>query len=140
MPAFQPVEGRCQCGAVRYRVAAPAEAMYHCHCTMCRRLHGTVFATYAIVGREHLTVLQGADALETFKSSDAVHRRRCRHCGCQILIDVDTKPGTIWYTPGTLDGHPGHPKALEKHIFVASKVPWYEIADDLPRFDGFPPG
>jgi hypothetical protein len=26
------------------------------------------------------------------------------------------------------------------HIFVASKAVWHEIADDLPRFDGYPPG
>src|SRR5207249_12306987 len=28
----------------------------------------------------------------------------------------------------------------QAHIFVASKAPWHEIADGLPRFDAFPPG
>ena len=25
------------------------------------------------------------------------------------------------------------------HVFVGSKAPWYEITDDLPRFEGAPP-
>jgi hypothetical protein len=39
---------------------------------------------------------------------------------------------------GQLRGRPG--RASGDHIFVASKAPWYEIADDLPRFDAYPPG
>ncbi len=26
------------------------------------------------------------------------------------------------------------------HVFVGSKAPWHQITDDLPRYDGFPPG
>lgn len=139
MSAFEPLEGRCQCGAVRYRVDAPAEVMYHCHCAMCRRLHGTLFATYAVVARRHLTILAGAEAMEVFDSSDTVHRRRCRSCGCQILLDVDTKPDKVWYTPGTLNGHPGHPPDSESHIFVGSKLPWLALTDGLPQYPGFLP-
>jgi hypothetical protein len=29
---------------------------------------------------------------------------------------------------------------LSAHIFVASKAPWHEITDELPRFDAYPPG
>ena len=38
---------------------------------------------------------------------------------------------------GTLDDDPGI--RPQEHIFVGSKAPWYEIADDLPRHDEFPP-
>lgn len=135
MSDFQTNEGHCQCGAVRYRVTAPAEDLYHCHCSMCRRLHGALFATYAIVAREHLAIEAGAADIVTFESSPGVHRRRCRTCGCQLFIDVDRKPGLIWYSPATATGHPGHAPEVERHIFVGSKVSWYEIADGLPQFD-----
>jgi hypothetical protein len=38
---------------------------------------------------------------------------------------------------GGVDGDPGgRPSG---HIFVGSKAPWYEIADDLPQHEEYPP-
>lgn len=138
MEKFEPIRGSCQCGAVTYEVRAPAAEMYHCHCSMCRRCHGTLFATYATVPREHL-IVHGAENLRTYDSSADVHRHFCKTCGCQLVLDDDRWPDLKWFTPGTLDPgmHPGHPKSSEKHIFVASKVPWHEITDGLPQHEDF---
>jgi len=38
---------------------------------------------------------------------------------------------------GTLDGDPG--LRPERHVFVANKAPWFEITDDLPQHQGWPP-
>jgi hypothetical protein len=38
---------------------------------------------------------------------------------------------------GTLDDDPG--VRPESHIFVRSKAPWFEITDDLPQYEGYPP-
>jgi hypothetical protein len=27
----------------------------------------------------------------------------------------------------------------ESHIFVGSKAPWFDITDDLPQYEGYPP-
>ena len=40
-------EGRCLCGALRYQIDGPFVDMLHCHCSMCRKHHGTPFATWA---------------------------------------------------------------------------------------------
>ena len=135
MADFTPIHGHCQCGTVHYRVTAAAEELYHCHCSMCRRVHGTLFATYAYLPRETLRIEKGEDNLSTFDSSDQVHRRFCRTCGCQLFIDYDGEPDLIGYTPGTVDGHPGHTTEKERHIFVSSKVPWYEIENHRPQLD-----
>jgi hypothetical protein len=39
---------------------------------------------------------------------------------------------------GSLDDDPGARGKI--HIFVGSKASWYEIADDLPQHDAYPPG
>jgi hypothetical protein len=102
---------------------------------MCRRVHGTLFTTYAYIPKEKLQIEKGADNLNTFDSSEQVHRRFCRTCGCQLFIDYDGEPEQIGYTPGTADGHPGHTTEMERHIFVGSKVPWYEIENRRPQVD-----
>ena len=43
---------------VRYRVNAAASEIYHCHCSLCRKLHGALFATWAVVPRGRLEVIE----------------------------------------------------------------------------------
>ena len=133
MGDFNEIRGNCQCGSVHYRVNAPARDYYHCHCSICRRLHGTLFGTYAIVERDAVTIEQGEDALGSFDSTPGVHRLFCGNCGCQLFARDDNQPDIMWFTPGTADGDPG---ALDKerHVYIDSKAPWHEIRDDLPKW------
>ena len=137
---FEPVSGRCACGAVVYRVIAAAKEPYHCHCSRCRRLHGTLFATYSCVEREHVTVEAGTGSLST-NHSELAKWQFCRACGCHLFAEHEHNPGMAWYMPATLDGDltPGHPSGSEKHIFVGSKSPLDRITDELPQFEGYPP-
>ena len=136
-----PLVGGCQCGAVRYRVNAAASEIYHCHCSLCRKLHGALFATWAVVPRGRLEVIEGEGALATFESSPGVRRRFCGGCGCHLFCEIDSDADFDWFTPGTLDGgaHPGHGRDREQHIFVGSKVLWWEIRDGLKQYEDYPP-
>ena len=129
------VTGGCHCGAVRYRVAAPASEVCHCHCSICRRLHGAAFVSFALVPPDSFVVTQGADQLSRYDSSPGAQRYFCARCGAQIYSDVETLPDIRFYTVGTLDGgvHPGHAPEKERHIYVGSKMPWWHIQDDLPQ-------
>ncbi len=62
-------------------------------------------------------------------------------CFCKTCGSVVPSPatGASVYTPvGNLLTDPG--MRPQCHMFVGSKAPWFEISDDLPRFDAFPPG
>ncbi len=135
MTNLRPVTGRCQCGAVRFKVTAAPMELYHCHCSMCRRCHGTMFATYATVATEHVVIEQGADNLATFSSSPPVHRQFCKTCGCQLFIHDDTTPEKRWFMPGVCDwpDEMTTPPGRLRHIFVGSKVPWLPIGDGLEQ-------
>jgi hypothetical protein len=138
MSAFS-VTGGCHCGAVRYRVTAPAGEVCHYHCSICRRVHGAAFASFAIVAPGDFTITRGVEQLSRYDSTPGVQRYFCTHCGAQIYGDVDSLPDIRFYTIGTLDGgaHPGHRPENERHIYVGSKMPWWHIADGLPQHDAF---
>ncbi len=130
--------GSCQCGAVRYTLFGASEELHHCHCSMCRKCHASMFGTYATILRERFVVESGRDELSSHDTTPEVHRRFCRRCGSHLFIDVDWKPEVVWYTPGTLDsGHPGHPVETERHIWVGSKHPLHVIHDSLPQHEEF---
>ena len=51
LPEF-PVEGGCQCGAVRYRLKASPLTVYNCHCKDCQRFTGAAWSMGMIVSDE----------------------------------------------------------------------------------------
>ena len=48
--------GSCFCGAVQYTFALPSLFAGHCHCSMCRRIHGAAYVTWVGVSKESLSV------------------------------------------------------------------------------------
>lgn len=132
-----PIQGGCACGAVRYELrSAPFDAGW-CHCRICQLVSGTPAMTFASVPAADYVVVQGEDEVETFVSSSFGRRRFCGACGTPLTMQVDHQPETIDFTIATLDDP--DPVAPGFHIFRASRVAWFETADDLPRHDRFRP-
>jgi hypothetical protein len=133
------LSGGCQCGAVRYTINAPARSLVHCHCGMCRKVHGAIFASFSDIPADKFTIDQGEDNLVSYESSPGNPRKFCKTCGGHILTINGEFPEVVYLSTGTLDGgaHPGHPEGTESHIFVGSKAPWYEIHDELPQTEEY---
>ena len=133
--------GGCECRAVRYRIEGPAIRTVHCHCEMCRKGHGALFASHSRFSTDRFTLDAGADALRGYESSPGIRRSFCSACGSQLFFERVARPEIISITTGTLDAGlvPGHPPENERHIFVAHKAPWEKISDDLPQNDEMPP-
>ena len=88
---------------------------------------------FAGVRREDFVFTRGADQVKTFQSSDFGHRLFCGACGTPLAMEVDDEPVTIDFSVATLDDPNAVPP--EFHIFDASRIAWFETADDLPRHE-----
>lgn len=132
------IKGGCHCGAVRYTITAPALDTHHCHCSVCRKVHGAIFVTLSTFPREALRFDKGEGNLGTYETSPNVRRHFCKTCGCQLTLDVVPKPDIVLLATGTLDPgmHPGHPKETYRHLYVESKVDWYDFDEKLPQVAG----
>ena len=135
------VTGSCLCGDVAWEASGPLERMSHCHCSMCRKAHGSAFATYVAAAAGDFRWLRGRDQVRGFESSPGYERLFCARCGSVVPGDPATQAASarVFMPAGCLDDDPGvRPQA---HIFVASKAPWHELASDgLARFETYPPG
>jgi hypothetical protein len=130
------VQGSCLCGDISWQAATPLELASHCHCSICRKTHGTPYATYGAASAESFRWLKGHAGAQRYESSPGFFRDFCGRCGSKL--PGEASQGRVFVPLGGLDGDPGvRPLA---HIFVASRAPWFEITDSLPRFDAFPPG
>jgi hypothetical protein len=125
------LRGSCLCGTVRYEVRGTPLAMYYCHCGTCQKATGSSFATNIVVAATDLEIVSGRDRLTAFESSPRKHRHFCSACGSPIYSQAEQTRDVVSVRCGTLDDDPGlRPTA---HIYVASKTPWYNIADELPQ-------
>lgn len=125
--------GSCLCGAVRYRASGPLTAVTYCHCSMCRRWHGHVGA-YTAVDRDAFALVEDR-GLRWYASSPTARRGYCAECGSSVLFDEYALP-KMAICAGTLDSPTG---IREKaHIFAASAGDYYDIHDQLLRYDGGP--
>ncbi len=125
----------CLCGSVTWDTKAPVESMAHCHCSICRKTHGTAFATYVTVPVEALE-LHGHEHIARFDSSPEFFRNFCGRCGS--VVPGASFAGHIFLPAGNFDSDPTI--RCEAHWFVRSNPAWFEITDSLRRFDTFPPG
>lgn len=131
------LQGSCLCAAVRYEVTGPVHDVHHCHCSMCRKAHGTAFATFARFRAGDVRLVAGGEHVRAYRSSPPIERTFCATCGARLMVRFDGLPDTVWVSLGTLDDGAGlHP---ELHAFVGSKAPWIEITDALPQFPEYGP-
>lgn len=124
------MRGSCLCGAVTWRAEGPSDLMSHCHCSRCRKVHGSASGTYLTAAAERFAFERGREGIVRFASSPGLARPSCARCGSVIPDGVATQ-GRVAMPAGPLDGDPGvGPLA---HIFVDSKAAWDEVSDALPE-------
>lgn len=124
--------GSCACGSVQYKVDGELKDFSHCHCSICRKLHGAAFATWGGVGRANLSIDKGGELLKAYSFSKNTDSIFCSKCGSPIFADYKPSQKKIYLTLGTVDTKLDCPPGF--HEFVGSKAPWFEITDDLPQF------
>ncbi len=124
--------GGCLCGAVSYRVAGRLRAVVACHCRQCRKSSGHHVAATA-APRAQVTI---EGAVSWYVSSPTARRGFCGVCGSNLFWE-ETGSARISIFAGTLDAPSG--VRIDRHIFVADKGDYYDIADDAPQFAGGEP-
>jgi len=97
-------------------------------------MHGAAFGTYAYTPSEHFRWTGKLDTLTNYRSSPMLVRSFCSKCGS--VVPNQDENGSHYYIPiGSQDDGP----EVDCHIFTASRAPWLNITDKLPKHDEFPP-
>ena len=94
-------EGSCHCGAVRFRVTAPAELeLLECNCSMCDR----VGYLHLIVDRGRFELLAGRDQLTTYRfNTGTAQHTFCSVCGVKPFYVPRSHPEGVSVNARCLD-------------------------------------
>jgi hypothetical protein len=85
-------EGRCACGAVRYRLASEPLFVHCCHCLNCQRQTGSAFVINVLIEADRVELLQGSPVPVEVPRDDGSRQRILRCPTCQIALGAST-PG-----------------------------------------------
>jgi hypothetical protein len=123
------MRGACLCGAVSFELGGSLTAPTACHCAMCRRWHGAL-GVYTSSAKKDFH-LKGAENLRWYRSGPSSERGFCGQCGSTLFwrqVDGDA----IDVTMGSLEPPTG--LKLDRHIWVAHRGDYDDIADGLPQY------
>ncbi len=132
------LEGGCTCGAVRYRVRAPAMFVHCCHCTWCQRETGSAFAVNALIEAERVEVTKGTPVQVTLPSASGQGQvfTRCADCGVTLWSNYAAAKDKVHFLRvGTLDDPARMPPDI--HIFTSTKQPWVALPDGVPAVEEY---
>ena len=126
------VIGSCVCKSVIFELSGKLRDVVFCHCSQCRKTSGHFWAATQ-VSKENLNFVKDL-SLSWYESSDKARRGFCNRCGSSMFYerkDIDK----ISVAAGSLEV----PTSLGqmRHIYVGSKGDYYDILDNLPKFDEY---
>lgn len=133
-----PLEGGCDCRAIRYRMLTAPMIVHCCHCTWCQRESGASFALNAVIETERVEILaQMPDEVVTPSASGKTQRiYRCPTCKVAVWSHY-AGAGDLarFIRVGTLDDPSACPPDV--HIFTSTKQPWIVLPPGARAFEVF---
>ena len=128
-----PIEGGCDCKAVRYRMESAPLFVHCCHCRWCQRETGASFALNALIEADRVTNLGVAPELVNTPSESGLGQKIARCPTCRIAVwsnYAGLGPLVNFIRVGTLDNPDVLPPDI--HIFTQSKQPWVVLSARVP--------
>lgn len=115
--------GSCLCGQVTYTLDETPQRIDLCHCSVCRKAHGSVLSAGTSVAVGAFTLTTGLELLRDYESSPGKRRFFCASCGTHLFSRTTDKPDTVRLRVATLDTELANLEVKTLHL--ESAVPWF---------------
>ncbi|KAJ5416385.1 hypothetical protein N7491_011287 [Penicillium cf. griseofulvum] len=137
----------CYCGAVQLAFPTQPPGLvdtFVCHCTDCRKITASMFATNFIVADTHLKHLRGQETLKSFSQSKTIASGKamtnyfCSTCGSLMYRIGEMFPGHSILRTGTVDDFSLHETKLKPRfeIYTKDRVGWLQGGTNMEQVNG----
>jgi hypothetical protein len=130
--ASETYQGRCFCGAVRFRVTGKPAAMGYCHCESCRNWSASPVNAFTLWKPDAVEIEAGADLVDTFHKTERSLRKWCSTCGGH-LFTVHPGWGVVDVYAASIPDHPFTPQ-----LHVNYQETRLRMSDGLPKMKDMP--
>ncbi|GIJ86807.1 hypothetical protein Asppvi_005703 [Aspergillus pseudoviridinutans] len=137
----------CYCGTVQLIFPTRGPGLvdtFACHCTDCRKITASMFATNFIVADPYLKHVRGEEALTKFSQSKTTTSGKamanffCSKCGTLMYRTGELFPGQRILRTGTVDDFTLHETTLKPRaeIYTKDRVGWLCSAKGVGQVEG----
>ena len=125
--------GGCQCGAVRYSIAAETLTAYACHCRECQKQSASAFGISVPIFVSSLDIKGETKSWRRpTDSSSYTDCHFCPECGSRLYHAGANRPGMVTIKGGSLDE--ASSLSPVAHIWTDRAVDWLDLSDAVPRW------
>lgn len=130
--------GTCACGNVHIALDGEPHIVFNCHCSICRKMNGSAFTTYAVFDNTALQVTEGAGEIHAAKAGAHGLKHFCRNCGTPLYGLHKLATGICLVPLGVIDT--GGALVPMANAFCGSKLPWVFELGKMINHEGNLPG
>lgn len=128
------IKGSCHCGSVKWEFDLPIKTVVKCHCSMCRKLHGSDHSTYVVVPKEQFLLSKGKGSVTCYQGTEKSYKNFCSACGTSThLVNGKHFPDDFVLPLGIVENYTDE-LAPQIQVYTSEKPSWSNIHDDVPIF------
>jgi hypothetical protein len=132
-----PIEGGCQCGALRYTIGLRNLVSYVCHCSECKKQSSSSFAVSVPIPAKYFQLTGNAEIYK--RATDSGTKTNCYFCpscGTRIYHQSERSPDVITLKGGTLDDISSLPTLA--HLWTKRKQVWMDLPTNIETHETQP--
>lgn len=129
------MNGKCLCGKVEFEIHGSVPDLYQCHCSLCRKLSGSMSDTATFLDKKQFSWVKGESNIDSYKTETGYRSDFCRTCGSTVP-HLMSNGDQFWIPAGLLDGT--EDSHVVAHLFVGSKATWDKICNNGEQFEKMP--
>jgi len=128
------IKGSCHCGSVNWECDPPIKTVVKCHCSMCRKLHGSDHSTYVVVQKEQFSLTKGKGLVISYQATEKSYKNFCSICGTPIyLLNGKHFPNEFVLPLGIIENYTNE-LSPQIQVYTSEKPAWVKLQDDVPIF------
>ena len=125
----------CLCGEIEFEIMENPEMTFNCHCSRCKKSHGSAFATQVIADRSSLKFIKGEELLSEFESTTAT-RTFCSKCGSRLMNYA--KGGENYLSVALSAINSSKEYKLAGECFYREKFDFVELSNSVVHYESLP--
>lgn len=128
--------GNCLCGQVKYEADGDIAFQANCHCSDCKQVSGSPFATIVFVSADNIKITGETKSFShKADSGSTLIKQFCPNCGSQMFTSNSSRP-TIGIKAGTINEQAEVKPQV--NVYAGSKMDCTLLDDSIPAFEKMP--
>ncbi len=130
--------GQCMCGAVAFESSSEPIFQANCHCDDCRRSGGSVYASFAFIPFDQLTMTKGETSKfqHSSDSGSTMTKHFCHQCGTQLFTENSNFPERRGVRIGAIDDASWFKPMA--NVYTSKKLPSTPLDSNIKTFEKMP--